>query len=653
MRRAMPKPWRISLVMLMLPRVCEALMSGKPGAKRPKIADMPAAAEQMPAAHAAATAAHFPYRQVDAEKHAARQPSIVEVPGAQKTAAAAESPDTAHGAFHQFQLFLQWQQQAKDFAEFMQHRTQFFAWRQSSVRQSDRQPKNSHEQEPSKAEKLFPVARHGGKALLSYIVTSDQGDALPLEQQSSSTGSFAEINSQVEETAYNQSTRDVNVLRFLDPENTANLTEVNQTQGLVAGILSAPGTGDWFLISGVLLFIAIYCISGFWGLLDYLIFQVEHGFSILYHLWEGTPIPHPGNHFHKLALEEGKTVEEHGIARPGAILFKTEWRNLTPGQRHVFELAHLDEKSWDETVRKCVENPGLTFCEEVGMAWDDLRRFERGLLKQIGVSRQIWNQEDPSNFPIRFKTWNDLSEFEHFTAVELGVHGDQNADEWNRRDSPIFHTRWRYMTPDQQSKLRKIGFRRENWKCYFDPVPPTLVSSIENRVAQFWHSMYTNTVHWLLIFWTLMNCLWLLVVLWRLKVFQSLVHQYDIYLLIAGAAIGIAILLWKTLRPVVTYHGEHLVSEVRICIGHVKDTWRLASVISRRFQHLHTHCKQRSILCAQGGCICCPICGAVDACRGQPESQERRETSCFECLPCLCGGSAHRESLAAAAAGQT
>jgi len=614
-------------VLLILPRVCEALVSGKPGAKRPKIVDVPAASEHWSAAHAAATDAHFPDAQV---------------PGAQeKKAAVAEPPDAAHDAFHQFQLFLQWQQQARDFAEFIQHRAEFFAWRQSSVRQSDRQPKNSHEREPSKfpnAEKLFPIVRRGGKALLSYIVTSDQGDALPLEQQSSSTGSFAERNFDVEEIAYNRSASEGNVLHI---QNSADSTLPDETTGLVSHVLGALGMGDWFLISGIFLFISIYCIAGFWGVLDYLRFQVEHGCDIVWHLFEGTSMPHPGNNFHNLRFEEGKTVEEHGIANPSTILFKTEWRNLTPGQKHVFELAHLDEQRWDETVRKCIENPGHEFDDEIGIDWDDFRGFQKRLLKQIGVSRQIWDQEDPSNLPIQFKTWTDLSEFETFIAVELGVRGDQNADEWNRRDSPIFHTRWTHMTPDQQSKLRKIGFRRENWKCYFDPVPPTLVSSIENRVAQFWHSMYTNTVHWLLIFWTFMNCFWLLVVLWRLKVFQSLVHQYDIYLLIAGAAIGIAILLWKTLRPIFTYHRAHIIAEVRICMGHVKDTWRLVAGLC---QHMCRNCKQHSILCAlpamksaadgpgPSGCIFDPICGAVAACR-------RRETSCFECL--LCGGLRH------------
>jgi len=630
----MPQPWRISLALLMLPRVCQALVSGKPGAQRPKIADTAAAAEKMPAAHAASAADSLDAR-MDAEKNAPKQPSIVEVPGAREKVAAADAPDAASDAFHQFQLFLQWQQQAKDFAEFIQHRVEFFAWRQSG----NRQPNHSDEQAAIKSEKLdklFPIARHGGKALLSYIITDDHGDALPLEQQSSSTGSFAEINSQVEETAYNQSTRDVNVLRFLDPENTANLTEVNQTQGLVAGILSAPGTGDWFLISGVLLFIAIYCISGFWGLLDYLIFQVEHGFSILYHLWEGTPIPHPGNHFHKLALEEGKTVEEHGIARPGSILFKTKWHKLTPGQKYVFGLANLDQEIWDETVQKCKENPGHAFDEEIGIAWDDFRSSQRKLLKQVGVEREIWSQEDPSNLHIKYKTWNDLSEFESFVAGQLGVRGDQNKDLWDKRDAPIFHMHWREMSPDQQKRLRKIGFLRENWRCYRDPVVPTLVASIEDSIAQFWHSLYTNTVHWVLIFWVLMNCAWLCMVLWQLKVIHSLWQQFSIYFIIAGAAAGIVTIVWKTLQPVFKFLQEHIVAEVRICIGHVKDTWRLAA---RMCQHLCTHCNHHCPHAANGGCICAPICAALQ-CRSQPQGQERRETSCFECLPCLCGGSA-------------
>jgi len=617
--QAMPHPLRFVPVMLILPDVCEALVSGKPAAQRPSTADIASSAEKMSAGHATVGVAES----AEAGKHASKQSSGTEVPNSDRKAAVADSPDDTNPAFHQFQLFLRWQQQAKDFEEFLMHRAEFFVWRQNNRRQpvkSSEQPAKA----PTNVEKLFPVARHGGKKLLSFIVTGEHGDAVPLQPQSLGKDDFSstsEMTSQAEE-----------VVDLLQQEEKV-LHVQNATQSV---LLIHLGMGDWFVVSGTLLFLLIYLIQGFWGLFGYVAFLVQHSFFTLYNLWGGSPISPPEHHFVVLQFHDDRTIEKDGIALPGSVFFKLKWEKLSDGQKYVFELAGLNAERWDAAVEECKEHPGESFDDLIGIRWEDFTYLQKNMLRQIGLTQVMWNQDDPQNFAIQNKMWNDLSDFEAFVAGQLGVKGKTHPDQWDKRKARIFHTSWKDMTPDQQQKLRKIGFDKSIWKCYHHPKVPG------HGVTKFWHRMYTQTLRGLLVFWIILNCVWAFLILWRTGVFASLWSDFHMYFIEIAAVLFILWILWSIVRPLYEYIRDNIVAELRICMAHVKDTWRMTMGVC---QQLCERCPKG----ANGECLFIAPCAAAEARRGRPQSQsqDHEETRCLHCLPCLCGRSAQRESPAA------
>jgi len=599
--QAMPHPLRFVPVMLILPDVCEALVSGKPAAQRPSTADIASSAEKMSAGHATVGVAES----AEAGKHASKQSSGTEVPNSDRKAAVADSPDDTNPAFHQFQLFLRWQQQAKDFEEFLMHRAEFFVWRQNNRRQpvkSSEQPAKA----PTNVEKLFPVARHGGKKLLSFIVTGEHGDAVPLQPQSLGKDDFSstsEMTSQAEE-----------VVDLLQQEEKV-LHVQNATQSV---LLIHLGMGDWFVVSGTLFFVLIYVIHGFWGLFRYCAFLVQHALYSLYNLWSGNPISDKS--FVVLEWKDDRTIKKNGISLPYSIFFKRTWDELLDGQKYVFELAGLHAECWDAAVQACKERPGYSFCDVIGVEWDDFTYAQKNLIKEIGLSKEMWNQDDPQHFAIHHKMWSDLSAFEAFIAGQLGI---RNHTQWNMRKAPIFHTQWQDMTPDQQQKLRQIGFDKPIWAVYRENKAPT--DSVADHVTKFWHRLYTQTLRWLLFLWIIVNIVWAFLLLWRMKVFASLWQDFHMYF-IEGTAVLVALwMVYSLLRPVYEYLRDSVIAELRICMSHVKDTWRLTMGM----------CQQLCTRCEEKGCVLVPPCVAAEAHRC-------RETRCLQCLPCLCGRSAQR-----------
>jgi len=564
------------------------------------------------------------------DKIASWQKELKQEPAADRKATVADSPDDTNHAFSQFQLFLRWQQQAKDFEEFLLHRAEFFVWRQNN-RQPEKwseQPVKTTEQPekaPGKVETLFPATRHGGKALLSFIVTDDRGDAVPLQQQSSGEGDSSrttEMTSQVEEVVALPSALE-NVVHVQNATHSVPLLHL--------------GIGDWFLVSGALLFLLIYLIRGFWGLFGYVAFLMEYSFRILFNFWGGSHISPPEHHSHVVEFHENMTIEKDGVASPPAMFFKRNWEQLSDGLKYVFELAGLHAECWDAAVEACKKCPGESFCDMIGVEWNDFTYLQKNVLTQIGLFKEMWNQDDPQNFAIQNKMWNDLSDFEAFVAGQLGVNGRTNPHQWDERRARLFHTSWKDMTRDQKQKLWMIGFDKSTWKCYLHPKVPG--HGILRNVTQF----LPQTLRWLLVFWIILNCVWALLILWRIGVFASLWNDFDMYFIEIGAFLFIVWILWSLLRRVYEYMRENIILELNTCIAHVKDTWRMA----------HGICRQLCERCgANGECICLPPCAAAEARRGRHQIQDREETRCLHCLPCLCGRSAQREQVPAAR-GQT
>lgn len=403
---------------------------------------------------------------------------------ASKDAASGKS-DSHSDAFNQFQLFLQWQQDAEIFREYLQHRDQFLDWRQHQGHQPPNDVQGNYHG-PNRGDRLFRGTGQIGMSLLSLLTSTKAGPAKAgqnpaddIKHAADGAKKSAEATVKgVEETVDDAEKRADGVIKGVEKTvDNAKKLVTDAPQNFVKN----TDLGDYFLLSGLLLMVVIWIVDGFWGLFDYWSWFFGHLYTCIHNRFYGHPMPAPGNNYYQITLESNVTLAERGVAPPTSLLFRLLWDELTPGQQYVMGLAGLDAAKWDSAVRMRNKKPGLAFCEAIETKWRDLSKFQMQMLQYIGMDRDIWNQNDPECLQIHCKLWEDLSDFEKYGAVEVGIDGRTNADLWNKRTAPIFRQRYIDLSTEQQASLRKIRFLREHWRPYHDVEVPDIEDEIDRK----------------------------------------------------------------------------------------------------------------------------------------------------------------------------
>lgn len=540
------------------------------------------------------------------------------------------SPDSFHtsAAFHQFQLFLQWQQQAEQFSEWVQHRAEFLAWRQQQaggkrqqgLRQVNVQPEDSHDWPEFKD--LFPAVWHICQELAATVrkFLSDMFRNVEAagEKQVHNVQEVAHNLSSSAQNSLEKNTQDAKQsiqdlpsdVQDAASEQAGDIKE-DAKKAAIEGVhdtersIRHMGFGDFFLLSGFLMVFVLYLTSGFWGLFWYMIWYLNHARQYVWNLLVGHPMPGDTNVFGRIEMEKeggmfGPTIESKGVAKPPPLMFATLWDELTPGQRYIFKLVGFGSEQWDSAVDACRKSPGLFFCDVIKAPWKSLDTFQQELLMSIGFNRDIWNGYDPENLRIHCKTWSHLSQFEQYVANLLKIHV---AQEWDERESPIFHKKLVELEPSQRHLLRQIGFLKQFWVCYRDPMVPSLYSEAES-LAETTKMCLATVRNWIMGIWLLIQFIWFMDLLWRLGVLQELWRDFDLYIIIALAVVFLIAFLIRFLAPVANYVEVHFVAEIRTVCAHVKHLWcmveRMASL-----HKVYQSCEYACMKCHNQGCHAC------------------------------------------------
>jgi len=626
------------------------------------------------------------------QTHPAREPAVED--NAHEGSPNSESSgDANHAAFHQFQRFLQWQQQAELFEEYLRHRNEFLLWKGENGQQQVEEAL-AQEQATKEYERLFAGTLRVGRVLASHFVSPTKGAEKkftskkrkvlhhtnsvprPVERNSkvvfSSVGPDAEITvdkvedvqMQLKDSAQNTTSHTQIAEELVNsqppPENivdesvqdTGNVQSYNESTGgnkplavkVVQGIPYPDSFGDVVIVSGLLLVLACWFVGGIGPIFWHAVWCGGNLLLLLQFLMcpgRKHTTPKPQITFRKIHLEveggkDGPYLEKDGIMKPTTAILRREWRDLTKGQRYVFELVGLTPEQWNKAVAECKKTPGTALCQALDCAWSEFNEVQVQLLDALDIVEDIWSDAEPEHLNVQHKLWEDLSSFERHVAYKLGVHRRDNGKSWDERTAPIFHIRWTNMRPDQQMKLRSIGFHRDHWHCYRDPVVPEYTQARAGFEYIVW--FYESFKFLMIWIWITVEIIWVLMLLWRLKLIQQAYGSMSHYLVFLLLGLAVVLSLIRMLRPVWNFVQAHIICEVRIVCSHVKDLWEMTS----RMLHLrvvHDACMHHcgGLTCTyEYGHGCCAICGGRTAHghgHGHGSYQYKESSGCLPCFP--------------------
>jgi len=253
--------------------------------------------------------------------------------------------------------------------------------------------------------------------------------------------------------------------------------------------------------------------------------------------------------------------------------------------------------------------------------WEELDAKQRRGMSSLGFTRESWHQM-PDGMSIHEKMWSELSSFEMQTIKKFdGV----NADSWDNRSATMFRTPWYQLSTEHIRILRKLGFSSKQWKAYKDPKYRkqrswSLVSGVYHMFASVENMLITLLAAWV--------AAWVLFVMWRLQILQTLLAQVGMYVFLFMGILACIMVSFTELVNIMHEVHHDVVVKMRRVHLYMTSFWDMASQVPHDIPLLIDDIKL--VLAALKNAATCKQCNGCQFCLPKPCK------SCQNCGPsCL------------------
>lgn len=274
-------------------------------------------------------------------------------------------------------------------------------------------------------------------------------------------------------------------------------------------------------------------------------------------------------------IHDDVLIQRNGICPPATMLWQTSWWDLTDGKKYVLaQLGINDAKTWDRRLQKresWSEEEAKLFARST-QDWDHLHFSDKSLLSKIGFSRESWRGQ-AQEMRIHEKRWIKLTRGEKHTVTKLEA--DMDEYKWNNRTAKLFRTPWAELqTSDNYEVLIGLGWEARYWKPYRDPKfepsgPAKVVAFVFGVIEEVRYSSRMLTTTLLL--------LWVLFLVWKFRLIQFVLNQAGSFFFLALAILATMSVTFAELYTIMqTLHNE-VVTKVRylhVIISNFWDAWQ-------------------------------------------------------------------------------
>jgi len=328
---------------------------------------------------------------------------------------------------------------------------------------------------------------------------------------------------------------------------------------------------------------------------------------------------HPDEHHHHEGdledEEDDAAVKELGIVKPPNTIWEVPWDKLTDGQKSVMDMMGIpDEKEW---LARCARHGGIATPraereqehESLGHRlamrdWEELDTKQKRGMSSLGFTRESWHRMS-DGMPVHEKMWSELSSFEMQTVKKFD---GMNEDNWNNRSATIFRTPWHLMGAEDAHTLRKLGFNSRHWKAYKDPKYRKPGSGgMMSRFLRIFDNPQ-DMLMTLLVGWA---SAWAIFVMWRMQIFQMLLSQIGMYVLLFMGLLACVMLSFAELFQMVHDVHHDVVVKMRRVHLYITSFWETASEVPHDIALLIDDIRKvvtalKSATCKH--CNCCQFC---------------------------------------------
>jgi hypothetical protein len=282
-------------------------------------------------------------------------------------------------------------------------------------------------------------------------------------------------------------------------------------------------------------------------------------------------------------------VRTEGVAWPANALWRKVWEELTPGQNWALaEVGIADEDTFliARTLHSGFSLSGkeAEVYDSLPTDWASMTQKQRSALLAIGFSTASWMNDGVQPLKIHEKRWCDLSTLEQKYAATLNLSTTDEKhlpDVWDTRDADLFRTTYTEIDSESLKVLNMMGFAKEKWIVYDDPVPPLSYTEPERafvlkRIKQYSFVLLS------LFFWV-----WLISVCIEANVFGTIVANFSVYIIGAVVVSSILGVIGAVLWKLVCRLEEGILSEVRVIFQHLKSVWNMMHNLELNMPSVH------------------------------------------------------------------